>query len=266
MLGISIWDIPINYNFFLIPMLLGFYLAWRKRNEGAIFFSCWLLVLLLFSLFAKRIMLYTAPPACLLSGVGLAFLWEKMKQGELQALKKIGVAAVLCLMVFLSFSLYSLSSNITMAPDRDWQDALAYIRNDTQEEAVIMTQWSWGYWILDLGQRRPVVDNGFYGWDSERLRDVGQAYLATEPSELVLIMEKYDADYIVFGEVDRMFTSTIIGWSGLEEKYKGLGGFPTDSLFERSLEGDFEAGGGLEVVYRSSPDSEVVVLGLIQPT
>ena len=30
----------------------------------------------------------------------------------------------------------------------------------------------------------------------------------------------------------------------------------------RVLEGEFQSGGGLEVVYRSNPDAEVVVLGL----
>ena len=265
MVGIGTWDIPSYYNFFLIPMLFGFYLAWRKRNEGAIFFSCWLLIMLVFSLFAKRVMLYTAPPACLLSGVGLAFLWDKMKQGELQALKKMGVAILLCLAVLFSFLFYSLSSNISMAPDKDWQNALAYIRNDTPEEAVIMTQWSWGYWILDLGQRRPVADNGFYGWDYARLKDIGTAYITADPAEAAQIMEKYGAGYLVFGEVDREFSASIMRWAGVGEKYRGLDGFPSDSMFERSLEGDFESGAGLKVVYRSAPDSEVVVLSLTQP-
>ncbi len=263
MRGIAMWDIIGNYNFFLIPILIGLYFAFRRWSEGAILFSCWFLIMLGFSLFAKRVMLYTAPPACLLSGIALAYIWYQTKLGKFQALKKIGVAVLLCPMVLLSFSLYSMASSPTMAANEDWQEALAYIRDDTPTEAVIMTQWSWGYYILDLGQRRPVVDNGFYGWDIQRNHDIGKAYMATDPSEVALIMEKYDADYLIFSTDDRMFAPTIMSWVD-KEQYRGFTEFPRDSLFERSIEGEFEYGGGLEVVYRSSHDFEVVILHLTQ--
>jgi len=53
---------------------------------------------------------------------------------------------------------------------------------------------------------------------------------------------------------------------------EGLANFPGDSLIMRSLNGGFESGGGLEVVYRSAPEPnskspsepEVVILGLTQ--
>ena len=263
MQGITQWDI-LGFNFLLIPMAIALFLAWRRRDEGAIFFSCWFLCLLVLSLFAKRVLIHTAPAACLLSGVGLAFLWEWMKQGQYQPLKKAGVAALLCLLVLLSLSAYSLGSNPRVAVNEEWQDALAYIREGTPQEAIVMSQWSWGYWILDLGQRRPVVDNGFYGWDFERLHDTGLAYVTTEPSEAVRIMEKYGADYLVFSTLDKDIANTVLKRAGLEEEYKGLIGFPPDSLVSRVLDGEFDSEGGLEVVYRSFPDSEVFILGLVQ--
>lgn len=264
MTGISIGNI-LNWQFLLIPILFGLYIAWRRRSEGAIFFAAWFLSLLILSLFTKRILIYAAPGACLLSGVGLGYIWDQMKRGQLQVLKRIGVAVLLCLLVFFSFSSYYAFSSPALSADEDWQDALAYIRESTSQEAIVLSQWSWGYWILDLGQRRPVVDNGFYGWDFERLHDTGLAYVTTEPSEAVRIMEKYDADYLVFGDIDRNFAQSIMGWVD-KEQYKGFTGFPSDSMFERCLEGGFESGGGLEVVYRSSPESKVVVLGLTQHT
>lgn len=263
MQGITHWDI-LSFGFLLIPMVAALLLAWRRRAEGAIFFSCWFLCLLVLSLFAKRVLLYTAPAACLLSGVGLAFLWEWMKQRQYQPLKKAGVAALLCLLVLLSLSAYSVGSYPRIAVNEEWQDALAYLRDDTPQESVIITVWDYGYWILDLGQRRPVVDNGFYGWDWERLHDVGETYATSEPAEAVQIMEKYGASYLVFSTLDKDIAKTVLKWAGLEEEYKGLIGFPPDSLVSRVLDGEFDSADGLKVVYRSFPDSEVFILWLVQ--
>jgi len=261
MSGIGLGDILI-YGFLLIPIAVGLYLAWKKRAEGSIFFACWFLSLLVLSLFAKRVLLYAAPAACLLSGVGLAFMWDWMKRGGFQPLRKVGVAALLFLLILISTTVaYSRGSNPRMAVHEDWQDALIYLRENTPQEAVIMTEWDYGYWILDLGQRRPVVDNGYYGWDMRKLHDIGLAYSTTEPSEAAQIMEKYGADYLIFSELELDIAAHILGWAGLDEEYDE---FPHDSLVVRSLNGDFQSEGGLEVVYRSAPNWEVVILGLTQ--
>jgi hypothetical protein len=156
-----------------------------------------------------------------------------------------------------------------MSPDRGWQDALTYLRDETPTDSVVMSQWGSGYWILDLGQRKPFVDNGFYGWDSERLRDVGLAYYTTDPAEAAQIMKKYGASYLVFSKLDSKYARTIMGYANVGE---GLVDFPGNSLIMRSINGEFESGGGLEVVYRSPPEPgsatpsepEVVILGLTQ--
>ncbi len=263
MSGISAFDL-LGFNLLLIPILLGLYLAWRKRTEGAIFFACWFLCLLVLSLFARRVLLYAVPAACLLSGVGLAFLWDWMKQGQLQPLKKVGVAALLCLLVLFSLSAYSLGSNPRVAVNEEWQDALAYLRDSTPQDSVVITWWDYGYWILDLGQRSPVTDNGFYGWDSERLHDIAVVYTTTDPSEAVQIMEKYGADYLVFSTLDKDIAPVILKWAETDEKYRGIEGFPKDSLTSRVLDGEFDSEDGLEVVYHSTPESEVIILRLDQ--
>lgn len=259
MAGITAWDF-LRFGFFLVPMAIALFLAWRRRAEGAIFASCWFLCLLIMSLFARRVLGYAAPTACLLSGIGLAFLWNWMKQGEYRALKKTGVAVLLLLLIIPSFSLYQLSSNPRYSVDEEWQDALAYIRDNTHQEAVIMAWWDWGYWILDVGQRKPVVDNGFYGWDLERLRDVALIYTSTESTEAAQIMRKYGAEYLVFSTLEMDIATPIMSFAG--DEYKGLDAFPWNSLVLRILNGEFDSGNGLEVVHRSIPDSDVVILRL----
>jgi len=267
--GLGVGDL-IGYQLFLIPMVLGFYVVWKKRAESSIFFSCWFIGILILSIFARRILIYAAPAASLLSGVGLAFLWDWVKRGELRMLKGAGMAALGVFAILFSFLwANSLAAQFAMSPDRGWQDALTYLRDETPTDSVVMSQWGSGYWILDLGQRKPFVDNGFYGWDSERLRDVGLAYYTTDPAEAAQIMKKYGASYLVFSKLDSKYARTIMGYANVGE---GLVDFPGNSLIMRSINGEFESGGGLEVVYRSPPEPgsatpsepEVVILGLTQ--
>jgi asparagine N-glycosylation enzyme membrane subunit Stt3 len=268
-LGLTPGDL-IGYQIFWIPMVAALYLAFKKRAKTNIFFSSWFLCLLVMAIFARRIMLFAAPAACLLSGVGLAFLWDWAKQGLFHGFKRVGMAVLLGLALVVSFaSAAELATPAGISPDRQWQDALAYLRDETPKGSVVMSQWSWGYWILDLGQRRPVIDNGYYGYTPESLRDVALAYYTTDPAEAAHIMRKYGADYLVFSRLDLDIAVGIMSWANVG---KELGNFPSNSLVVRSINGEFESGGGLEVVYRSPPEpnaapsseAEVVILALTQ--
>jgi len=258
----------VNYHFFLIPMAVGLYVAWKRKDEGSIFFSCWFLCLVALSMYSSRILIHAAPAACLLSGVGLAFLWDWGGRSWFKPLlKRFAVVTMVGLMIIFSFVIsYNIGSSPRMAVHEDWQDALTYLRDNTPEDAVIMTWWDYGYWILDLAQRRPVVDNGYYGWQYKTLRYIKKAYLSTENSKAVQIMEKYGADYLIFSELDLDAAPAILAWPDRPQTIDGeYEEFPEDSLVVRSLNGEFESGGGLEVVYRSAPNSEVVILKLTQP-
>jgi asparagine N-glycosylation enzyme membrane subunit Stt3 len=267
--GLGFGDL-IGYQFFVIPMVLGLYVAWKKRAESSIFFSCWFIGLFVLAFFSRRILILATPAACLLSGVGLALLWDWVKHGAFRMFKWVGMAALGVFAILLSLSwASSVSVQAVMSADRGWQDALAYLRDETPADSVIMSQWSWGYWILDLGQRRPVVDNGYYVWDSERVGDVWLAYSTTDPAEAAEMMKKYGADYLIFSQLDLGMSTNI---RGLTNVGQGLANFPANSLIVRSLNGEFESGSGLEVVYRSPPEPnsrfpsglDVVILGLTQ--
>jgi len=267
--GLSVGNL-IAYQVFLIPMVIALYIGWKKRARSSIFVASWFLSMLLASLWSIRIVIFASPAACMLSGVGLAFLWDWVKRGQLRMFKWVGMAALIVLGVSSSVTFaWAEPLAYSVSPDRQWQDALAYLKDETPKGSVVMTQWTWGYWILDLGQRRSVVDNGYYGYTVKSLSDVGLAYYTTDPAEAALIMRKYGASYLVFPVLDRQAASLIMGWANVGE---GLTSFPGDSLFMQSLNGEFQSGGGLEVVYRSAPgpnsatpsEPEVVILGLTQ--
>mgnify|MGYP001134821661 CR=1 FL=1 len=175
----------------------------------------------------------------------------------------MGATVFLLFLLFISSFLfaYSLGSSPRVAANNDWHDALIYLKDNTPEEAVIMSWWDYGYWILDLAERTPVVDNGFYGYDRERLQDVGLAYCTTDASKAVQVMQKYGADYLVFSEVEIKILPAITEF-GLGEAHGDGRSIPEElegSLYNRSLSGDFQSEQGLRVVYQNE---EVVILGL----
>lgn len=258
MTGLSFSDI-VGYQFFFIPIVVGLYVVWKGRNDAAVFFACWFLSFVILGLFASRVLLYALPATCVLSAMGLNYLWGWRVREGLQTLKRIGIAVLLLALLFFSF-LGGLSLNLTygMSAQSEWQDALAYIKEETPEDAVVMSQWSWGYWILDLGQRKPFVDNGYYGYDSMRLMDVAVAYSTSDPEEAAEILSKNGAGYLVFAERDLELAETILDWKGANE---GADTFASDSLVVKALNGEFVSGGGLEVAYKNS---EVVIIQLVE--
>lgn len=257
--GLTLGDLFI-YQLWWIPMVVAVFLTFKKRNDYYYFVSLWFFIVLVMSVFARRLAYFAAAPAGLLAGVGLDYLWG-WAGVSLMSLKKVGVVAlILLLVIVVTIQGAGLQKGYGMSIDSQWQDALSYLREDTPTSSVVVSQWSWGYWILDVGQRRPFVDNGFYGYDNDRLRDVARIYTTTDDSEAVGIMKAQGIDYIVFSKWDTDVVSTIMGWAGIT----GRTDFPRYSLFSRSMGGNFTSNAGLEVLY-SSPKSEtdhVVILGL----
>lgn len=255
--GMSPGDL-LGFQFFLIPIGLGIYLALKKKNDATVFFASWFASFFFLSLFVYRVIILAVPAACVVSGVGLASLWGIMSRRDRKAMwPQLGVTALLVLLVLISSaSATRLDRSYIMAADNDWQEALTYLREDTPEDAVIMSQWSYGYWFLDVAQRQPFVDNGYYGYTIDKLRDVGLAYYTPDPSEAASIMEKNGATYLVFGKQDLDYASFILAWAGVNGNKDS---FPDDSLVVRSLKGDFLSGDGLELVYKNN---EVVILAL----
>jgi asparagine N-glycosylation enzyme membrane subunit Stt3 len=259
--GLTFRDL-IGFQFFLIPMGMGIYLAWKKKNDAMVFFASWFASFLIVSFFIYRVFILAIPAACVVSGMGLASLWGIMGSRDAKNLwKQLGILVMALLLVLISFfSAYRLNQNsYVLTADKYWQQALTYLREDTPQNAVIMSQWSYGYWFLDVAQRQPFVDGGYYGYTIDKLRDVGLAYSTTDPSEASAIMESRGATYLVFGKQDVNFSGIILGWTGVKDPKAS---FSADSLVVRSINGDFVSGGGLQLVFRNN---EVVILGLNQP-
>ena len=269
----------LQYSVLLVPALVGIYICARRRNSADLLVLAWFAVLFLAGLFAGRLFLYAAPSICILSAVGFAALLDPkgirpslahifalvfVNPRDLVPYLRIGLA-ILVIMLTVSGSIafaYSFASSPPTAADDEWHDALLWLRDNTDHDAVIMTWWDYGYWVLDLARRVPVADNGRHPPDIDA--DIARVYCALDDSEAVGIMTHYEADYLVFSMVETRILRAI-SFRALNVAYGDGTSIPGElrhSLYARSFADAFHSDSGLERVYRS-PDSSLVILTLV---
>ncbi|THH22131.1 hypothetical protein EUX98_g8248 [Antrodiella citrinella] len=87
----------------------------------------------------------------------------------------------------------------------DFREAYYWLRQNTPEDAVVMSWWDYGYQIAGMADRPTLVDNNT--WNNTHIATVGKAMSSTEEVAYP-ILRKHDVDYvlIIFGG--------LIGYSG----------------------------------------------------
>lgn len=270
-------------GFLIIPLAVGSYIMVFKGRKADLLCLGWFASLFALGVFARRMFVYAAPAICIVCGVGLAAVFDFARAsrspsqirilGDLlvgpspRALKMCGaVILLLALLLTSTLGAFNAGSGRVTAPDDEWQSALTYLKENSPEDAVVMSWWDYGYWILDLAKRRPVVDNGMYFWDVVRLRDVALAYICTDPSEAAQAMRRWGADYLVFSQTEGLLSAIPSFWP---DESRGVDSDPVlddlkDSLYYQSLYRGFQSGGGLTRVYPSAEAKtpKVVILAL----
>jgi len=87
----------------------------------------------------------------------------------------------------------------------DFREAYYWLRQNTPEDAVIMSWWDYGYQIAGMADRPTLVDNNT--WNNTHIATVGKAMSSSEEVAYP-ILRKHDVDYVlvIFGG--------LIGYSG----------------------------------------------------
>jgi len=257
MRGLTTSDI-FSHWFVVVPLGIGVYVAARRRGRADVFLLSWAACTFVLGLIARRMFLYITPALAVVCGIGLAAVFDfKKSSPDTHTLRKAVGAILLVVMLFVgAMSGYGLAANPRVAADSDWQDALAYLRDHTPQEARVMCWWDYGYRVLDMAERTPVVDNGYHPKHVDN--DIARVYCATEDAEAVEIMQTYRADYVVFSEVEEKVLSSIAKM-GMPERYEDPDGGPVeyeewhmqDSLYRRAIDGVLPPGGRFDEVYRN---------------
>ncbi len=131
----------------------------------------------------------------------------------------------------------------------DWFDAMQWISNKTESDAVIASWWDYGYWITTLGNRTTLADNATI--NQTRIATIAKMFIQDEQSG-TKIAQDLKADYILvytvsqvrfFGTVNDTVTGKpqqiplyTLGQGGDESKkqwFMRIGGFDETKYIER---------------------------------
>lgn len=110
----------------------------------------------------------------------------------------IGIILVFFLFAGVAHAtLFTQQNTPTIEQDSGWKEGLAWLKNNTPTDAKMFNWWDEGHWITFLGERQVITDNR--NFDQRSNSDVGKFVLTTDLSEAVLILKKYDSDYVLLG-------------------------------------------------------------------
>ncbi|XP_037072176.1 dolichyl-diphosphooligosaccharide--protein glycosyltransferase subunit STT3A-like [Pollicipes pollicipes] len=220
---------------FLFPV--GLYFCFSKLDDSRVFIILYAATSLYFSGVMVRLMLVLAPVMCIISGIAVSSLLtiymreivtmdraaaasghdKKRSKFEGNYFYRSEVANLfVCMMagmlVFYGFHCTWVTSEAYSSPSivlsakydgeriifDDFREAYYWLRQNTPEDARVMSWWDYGYQITAMANRTIIVDNNT--WNNTHISRVGQA-MASSEQHAYGIMRELDVDYvlIIFG-------------------------------------------------------------------
>jgi dolichyl-diphosphooligosaccharide--protein glycosyltransferase len=238
----TVADYFIDFSVLLMIAGLGGWLAFRRRNDTAIFAlllgitgvyvsatfarllvfaSVGIIVLAGLGLFevTRSIMAYreaTATPATGLTRLAGATREERRKmefasRGHSTSGQVVKISYVIVIIMMLSIPMfYPSNSNWVSSADiptaianggtgfrlqtEDWINAMDWISQNTEPDAVVASWWDYGYWITTLGNRPTLADNATL--NHTRIQSLAKMFISDEESGMK-IAQDLKADYIL---------------------------------------------------------------------
>jgi len=179
-----------------------------KVNSASVLVFSWMILMLIGARGAARLLFVITPFFCFIVGWSYLFLIKRLKQKD--ELKKIIV--IILFIALIIASLFSLNNFIKMSnyqaqytgpsANYQWQEAMLWVRENTQKEDIFIHWWDYGYWIQSLGERATVTDGGHAAGD---LGDhcIGRYILTTPNPETALsFMKTHNVDYLLIDPTD----------------------------------------------------------------
>ena len=138
---------PTYDNLALLVLVLSFVGLYFPRNK---FLRIWFLLSFILALASTRLLMYLVFPAAMLATVGIHQLSKSKKYG------KPLLAGFLAYMIIIG-SLMAVSFG-TSWPTKSQTDALLWIKENTPENAAVISDWPHGHWITGIAYRKSFVD------------------------------------------------------------------------------------------------------------
>jgi dolichyl-diphosphooligosaccharide--protein glycosyltransferase len=205
---------------FVIVLLYTYIKAYAKNDEKTlndfkeINFSYILVLALIFwmiiSMRGAIRLFFIISPALIIAA---SFLPVKLAEYSLKNKDNLYRILLWCAVIVVAMCLIITLINYTRASTNEakytvngpyyqqWQKAMAWVRDNTPQEAIFVHWWDYGYWIQTLGHRATVTDGGHQNgfWDHTTAR-----YLMTAQNEKTALQlcKTYNVSYFLIDSSD----------------------------------------------------------------
>ena len=193
--------------FFIIISLIYFNDKIRLKPEQTILFA-WAFFMLISVRGAIRFFFLITPFVCFSAGYFIVSIVEYTKKSKDDLLKMILILILILTLVGALFSFYNLTnSTLTQAKytgpsaNYQWQQAMKWVRDNTEQGKIFVHWWDYGYWVQYLGERPTVTDGGHAigFWDHL----IGRYLLTTpEPETALSFMKSHNVSYLLIDPTD----------------------------------------------------------------
>ena len=208
----SINDSFLFHSSFMIFAGIGIWFLFKsiQNNSSRNYLSIFALVFGIFGIYLgstfMRLEIFSSLALIIFSSIGISeliILFNKKK-----SIIKLSLY-LFCIFIFIVPVFLSPSSVITYASvpptilnggsqylisTNDWNDALKWIKNNTDENSVIASWWDYGYWIQTKSERTTLIDNATLS--SEKIEKIAKI-LFSEPQNAWKSLKELEVDYLV---------------------------------------------------------------------
>jgi asparagine N-glycosylation enzyme membrane subunit Stt3 len=160
-----------------------------KINFGLVFLLAFFVLGVVSARGAVRLIMMLAPPTSIVISYFVVSLIKETTKVEDEFKKLIlwiFVAITIVLVISAGWQFYQASTNqakhyVPSGYTQQWQEAMSWVRENTQENAVFGHWWDYGYWVQSIGERATVLDgsNAISYWNHLMGRHV-----LTSPNEI----------------------------------------------------------------------------------
>jgi len=202
-----------SYGVLLFLALFGVYVAFRRKSPATVL----ALILGISGVYVassfSRLMVYSTLALAILGAMGLVELSSSVLRSHRVAGKKaflhevrsdVKIAYSILLIGLLTLPMvYPVGAGWRDATDQpvsianagtnfrvelpDWREALAWIKDNTPEDAVIIAWWDYGYWITVMGNRTTLADNATI--NSTKIAQIGRLFMSDEAQAASLLRD-----------------------------------------------------------------------------
>ena len=159
---------------------------------------------------AIRLLFIISPIVPLISGflfVRILDYWDKNKQDSSKKITAFIILSILTIIMAITFVTYSVQTTyeakgtVPGIYEQQWQQAMAWVRENTPVNSIFVHWWDYGYWVQTIGQRPTVTDGGHFIGYWPHL--IGRYVLTTPYPEAALsFMKTHDVSYLLIDSTD----------------------------------------------------------------